>query len=106
MSSAITLTWGEVAAIVGIFTPILIVGIAAMKTIFMTKPEHEDICTKVQAPVCQKIDSLQLQIKEMERRREEARVHRTAVDLWLAQSLRKIADKVGADISDMPTERS
>lgn len=106
MSSAVSLTWSDLAAIAGIFVPLAIIGIAAMKSIFMTKAEHSDICTKVQAPMCQKIDNLQQDIKAMEKKRDAARVHRVAVDLWLAQSLRKIADKVGADISDMPTERS
>lgn len=102
-SGTFSITWVELAAIC---TILLFVGglmVAAAKTIFVTEKRHEKTCSRMQDVVNKKLDTLQAKIDEIERKREAVRAAQQRKEAWLVQSLQRIADKVGADISDIPS---
>lgn len=93
----------ELAAAIAVFTFIVGIVVSALKIKFLTIDKHNELCAEIQKPTCKKLDDLRNQIRDIEVKREEAKVLRNRRDLWLAQALQKIADKIGADINDMPS---
>jgi outer membrane murein-binding lipoprotein Lpp len=96
------ISWINLAAIGTLLALSTGLVVAAMKSVFLTEAKHKQLCSDNTAPVCAKIEQLRADLKAMEQKREEAKADRVRKDLWLAQTLRKIADKMDVEIKDMP----
>ena len=103
------INWEGLAAISAVLAVAGTGAIMVLKSIFVTKSQcekhHEDTDTKV----CGKMDGVKTDIKklsdtvdDMEKKREAATEDRHKKEVWLAESLTRIADATGASIDSMP----
>lgn len=99
---AISLTWTEVGAIAAGMVAAAAFIVAALRGVFLTEKKHDLLCRAVQGRTCSKIDEIKRQLDTMERRREEAKDLQQRRQLWLGQTMQRLADKLGVEISEMP----
>lgn len=97
------ISWIDLAAIGAILAIVTTLVVAAMKSKFPTWEQHAEYCGKNTMPIKEELTAIRSQIAEIEQKRNEAMRQRNRENLWLVQAIRRIADKVGAEINDMPS---
>lgn len=99
---AISLTWTEVGAVLAGLAVLTAFIVAGLRSIFLTESKHDMICRAVQSRTCTKLDDINKKLAVMEERREAAKEIQRSRDIWLGQTLQRVADKLEVKIGEMP----